>query len=491
MEYSGKWFTEQSLVTKSRPCGWSSSSLPTFRGMEKRDIPQRSRCIGAAAAGITVMIFLILFTILTVSVAAYSYAGEALTLEQAVDKALRNNPGLKAADAHVEEAESGVLRSASGFLPKVNVSEIWSRTDNPLMVLGTKLNQEIVTAADFNPAVINNPDTISNYNTRLAVIQPLFNGGKEYIGRTQAKLSRDASVQDRERVRQETVYNVIKAYYGLLLAKEYNKVALRSLETSAANVKLARYNAGAVLQSDLLRAKVQYAEVKEMVTRSENSIKLASAGLNFSMGVAQGTEYEIEGSLDLQDLKAEVNSAINEAASRRPDLIAMDLNRRNAEQSVTQAKTDYLPSLNLMGQMDWNSDKFAGSDARSWAVMAVLQWNLFDGLVTKSKVQEALAASSRMRSLEEQTRSAVQLQVRQAYYNLTASIDRIAATSSSVQEAEEGLRIVQKRYEVGMTTFVDVLGAESSLIRARTNALQALYDNNVAHAELKLATGTM
>jgi len=54
-----------------------------------------------------------------------------------------------------------------------------------------------------------------------------------------------------------------------------------------------------------------------------------------------------------------------------------------------------------------------------------------------------------------------------------------------------GLRIVQKRYEVGMTTFVDVLGAENALIRARTNALQALYDSNIAHAELKLAAGTL
>jgi outer membrane protein TolC len=123
--------------------------------------------------------------------------------------------------------------------------------------------------------------------------------------------------------------------------------------------------------------------------------------------------------------------------------------------------------------------------------MAVLQWNLFDGLVTRSRVKEALATSSRMKSLEEQTRSAIQLQVRQAYYNLTASLDRIAASASSVQEAAEGLRIVQKRYETGMTTFVDVLGAENSLIRARTNALQALYDNNLAQAELKLATGTL
>jgi outer membrane protein TolC len=440
-----------------------------------------------------IAVYLVLSFLLMLSVAVYSYADESLTLEQAVDTALRNNPGLKAADAQIEAAGAGVLRSASGFLPKVTVSETWSKTDNPLMVLGTKLNQEIVTPADFNPTVINQPEPISNYNTRLSVMQPVFNGGKEYIGRTQAKLARDASIQDRERARQETVYNVVKAYYGVLLAREYHKVALQSLETSEANVKLAeaRYRAGAVLQSDLLRAKVQLAEVKEMLTRSENGIKLASAGLNFAMGVRQGSEYEITGSLSAQELNIEVNAAIDEAAARRPDLISMDLNRQNAEKSVSQARTDYLPSLNLTGQVDWNSEKFAGNDAKSWAVMAVLQWNLFDGLVTRSKVKEALATSSRMKSLEAQTRSAVELQVRQAYYNLAASSDRIAATASSVQEAEEGLRIVQKRYETGMTTFVDVLGAESSLIRARTNALQALYDNNIAQAELKLAKGTL
>jgi len=439
------------------------------------------------------VIYLALFLLLTLAVAAYSYAAESLTLEEAVEMALRNNPGLKTSDAQIEAADAGVLRSASGFLPKVTLSEAWSKTDNPLNVLGTKLNQEIVTPADFDPAIINHPEPMSNYNTRLSVMQPVFNGGKEYTGRTQAKLALDASIQDRERARQEIVYNVIKSYYGLLLAKEYNKVARQSIEMSAANVKLAeaRYKAGAVLQSDLLRAKVQYAEVKEMLARSENGIKLASAGLNFAMGVSQGTEYEINGTLSAQDLQAEIDAAIREAATKRPDLIAMDLNRKSAEMSVSQARSDYLPSLNLMGQADWNSDKFAGSDAKSWAVMAVLQWNLFDGLVTRSKVKEALATSSKMKSIEEQTRSAVQLQVRQAYYNVTASLDRIAATASSVQEAEEGLRIVQKRYETGMTSFVDVLGAENSLIRARTNALQAVYDNNTAQAELKLAIGTL
>jgi len=464
MEYDRKCFDEQGVIMKSSKC-----RITLFAT------------------------YLILTTLLTLIAAAYSYAAETLTLDQAIDMALRNNPGLKAADAQVEAADAGVLRSASGFLPKVTVSETWSRTDSPLMALGTKLNQEIVTPADFDPAVMNHPDPITNYNTRLVVMQPVWSGGKEYVGRKQATLAREASIQDRERARQEMVFNVIKAYYGVLLAKEYYQVAVQSLETTAATVTLAdaRYKAGAVLQSDLLRATVQRAEVQEMATRSQNSVKLAIAALNFAMGVPQGTEHDVIGALSTQDMKTGMDAMLDEAASKRPDLMSMELNRGNAEKSVTMARTDYLPSLNLMGQMDWNSDKLAGDEAKSWAVMAVLQWNLFDGLVTRSKVKEALATSSRMRSLEEQTRSAVQLQVRQAYYNLTASLDRIAATSSSVQEAEEGLRIVQKRYEVGMTTFVDVLGAENSLIRARTNVLQALYDNNIAQAELKLAVGTL
>ncbi len=438
-------------------------------------------------------LLLLLIAALTLAVAAVSYAAEELTLDQAISKALESNPGLRAADAQVEAADATVTRSASGFLPKVTVSETWSKTDSPLMALGTKLNQEIVTPADFDPAVLNNPAAISNYNTKLAVVQPLFNGGKEYVGRTQAKLAKDASLQDRERARQETVYNVVKAYYGLLVAREYRKVAAQSLETSEANVKLAeaRYKAGAVLQSDLLRAKVQLAEVKEMMSRSGNSVRLAAAALNFAMGVPQTAEYEVSGTLAAQDVKTDMNELISEAATKRPDLLSMELNRRNAESSVTMARADYLPSLNLMAEADWNSDSFAGNDGKSWTVMAVLSWNLFDGLVTRSRVKESLATSSKMRSLEEQTRSTVQLQVRQSYYNVTASLDRIASSASSVQEAEEGLRIVQKRYETGMTTFVDVLGAENSLIRARTNALQALYDNNIAQAELKLAVGTL
>ena len=118
MEHVRKCFDDRGIIMKSRKC-----TIALFA------------------------IYLLLTTLLTFMVAAYSYAAGTLTLDQAIDQALKDNPGLKAADAQVEVSDAGVLRSVSGFLPRVTVSETWSRTDSPLMALGTKLNQELITPA--------------------------------------------------------------------------------------------------------------------------------------------------------------------------------------------------------------------------------------------------------------------------------------------------------------------------------------------------------
>jgi outer membrane efflux protein len=133
-----------------------------FTGTSLEEIKVSSLPCKIAPSGASV----ILIIALVLAVASFSYEAEPLMLEKAVNMALSYNPGLKAAGPQIEAADAGVLRLTSGFLPKVTLSDTWSRTDNPLMVLGTKLNKEIVTPADFNPAVvINNPSAILNYNT--------------------------------------------------------------------------------------------------------------------------------------------------------------------------------------------------------------------------------------------------------------------------------------------------------------------------------------
>jgi hypothetical protein len=124
------------------------------------------------------IIYLALILILTLAVAVYSYAAESLTLEDAVETALRNNPGLKTSDDLVEAADVSVLRSASGFLPKVTLSETWSKTDNPLIVLGTKPNQEIVTPVtgccsrkEYHKVALQSIETSATNDKNLSVIK--------------------------------------------------------------------------------------------------------------------------------------------------------------------------------------------------------------------------------------------------------------------------------------------------------------------------------
>ena len=216
--------------------------------------------------------------------------------------------------------------------------------------------QEIVGAADFKSAAINNPEAIETRNTRLAVIHS-SSATAGVPGSKANRLGRDASLQDGERTRQETVCNVIKAYL-VLLARESHKVALKSLETSTANVKLAeaRYRArrGPIVRPS--PGKGASMRSKEMVTfapitgpnwrRRRSTLRWACPGQNM----------KCPGALAPRKLKADVDVLIQDPPFAGRDLLSMGLNRRNARsEREPQARTDYPPILNLMGQVDWNS----------------------------------------------------------------------------------------------------------------------------------------
>src|SRR5512141_302970 len=139
-----------------------------------------------------------------------------LTLDGCIKSAIENNRAYLAEQENTAAVKEGVGKAASGFLPKVDVSETYMRTDNPVMAFGAKINQGLFTAADLNK--VNDPGSIDNFNFRAQVTQPIFNGGKEWVGLKRAKLNAEVSEMGLERARQDLVYQVVQAYYGVLLA---------------------------------------------------------------------------------------------------------------------------------------------------------------------------------------------------------------------------------------------------------------------------------
>jgi len=425
-----------------------------------------------------------------------AYPGEgapALTLDECVKAALANNHVLLAESEKLEAAKAGVGKAESSFMPRLDLSETYMRSDNPVMSFGAKLDQGRFTAADFDPSKLNSPHAIDNFNFRVQITQPVFNGGKEWVGMKRAKLGLGAAGDSYSRSRQETVYRVVQAYYGVALAGEYVKVAGMAKDTTEAHVKLAQdfYNQGMLVGSEVLLAKVRLAEVTEMLIKAKNQEATARAALNMILARPQDTDFRLAGTLGYVDFPATLTELQDEAVKDRPDLAGMDKTVENMGEGIRLARTDYLPILNFIARYDLDDRTPFAGDGNSYTLLGMLTWNVFDGFLTTNSVREASAGYNASRHMLDQMKEGVLFEVRQAYNNLDEARQRIEVAKTAVDEGEESLRIIQRRFEAGLTKTLDVLDAETALTRARTNKAQALYDYNVELAQLKLAAGRM
>lgn len=444
---------------------------------------------------VIISVLIPLFLLLVICLPAPAGADDsapALTVEESIRIALENNYSVLAQKEKVEGARAGVGKAWSSFIPKVDLSETYMHSDNPVMAFSSKLNQRVFTNQDLSSVDrLNDPSPIDNFNTRVQVSVPVWNGGKEWVGLKRSRLSLMASEEALERARQETVYQVIQGYYGVVLAGEYVKAADESLKATEGHLKVAQslYDQGMLIGSEVLLAKVRLAEVKERLIRARNREATARAALNVILARPQDTPFKTAGQLEYKEFEPDLKQLEEEALEARPDLAGMGLDVRNLDEGVRLAKTDYLPNINFVGRYELDDkDPFRGR-ADSYTVLGMITWNIFDGFLTTNSVREARAGYNAAGHMLDQMREGVLFEVRKAYNDVTEASERVAATGSAVQEGEEALRIIQRRFQAGMAKTQDVLDTESALTRARTDSLQALYDYNVSVAALKLAAG--
>ena len=179
----------------------------------------------------------LLLLVLALPAAADSSA-PLLTLDEAIEYAQEHSRVIGAAEASSRAAEAGWQEGRSGRLPRIDVIETVSYSTNPALVFANKLGQENFTLGDFAIDNLNTPDALSNFNTKLAITQPLWTGGRVKHGSEAARLTFEAASAGTERTRQEVVRQVIEAYTNAVLAASQLEVALDSLKAAQANAKL-------------------------------------------------------------------------------------------------------------------------------------------------------------------------------------------------------------------------------------------------------------
>lgn len=421
-------------------------------------------------------------------------AQEPLTLAQAVQTALERNPALRATakEADVARAQTGQARAA--WYPRVDFVQGFTRGNNPVYVFGTLLTQRQFTQANFALPGLNAPTPLDNFQTRLEGQWLLFDSGRSRLRVSSARKLESAADFETEQARQDLILRVVRAYYGVIVARENLKAAQEALRTAEANEQRVQMlaQAGLVVESDLLSAQVFRAQVKEQEIRAENALQLARMMLGHELGLGPDAMRDPLNVLAEPPVSSlSMDEWERAALAERPALRVAELQQQAAAKNRQVAKAEFGPRLGLFANVERDAETLAGPSGTNWTAGARLEWNVFAGGGDRYRVAEAQAREQQATSRLEWFRSGLRLEVRQAFLEVLAAQQRAAASRGAVGQARESLRILQNRYEAGLTTITELLRAETAQLQARTSYLAALHDWHTARAQLERAAGRL
>jgi len=431
--------------------------------------------------------------------AVCAYGQQTLSLHDAVALGLKQNPALAASAAGSGAAAARTEQAKAGRLPSVLYNESWSRSDNPVFVFGSLLNQRQFGPQNFDIGTLNRPAFLDNFRSLVSVTQTVYDGGVTASRIESARLGQRLAAQQDRQTQAETIAAILRAYAGNVLAEERLKVAEQAVRSVEADLTKAEslLNSGMTTDMDVLSIRVHLAAVREERIRATADRNVARASLNDALGLPLDSEHQLTTGLGMPAsavaaaTSRQQASLEQQAKESRPEVQEAQLATNLASSENRSARNARKPTVTLQGAFEADRQQFVQKGGANWLVGVSLNWQVFNGFADRSKVAETTHLAKRAVAEEARIDSAVRIQVRRAYADLQAAGERIETARAAVAESEESLRITRNRYQAGMSTVTDLIRNETAVLETSTRYLAALHDQRVAAAALEYAAGVL
>jgi outer membrane protein len=423
---------------------------------------------------------------------------QSLSIQESIQLALKRNPNIKMAQEKIKDARQNVYQAFGSALPSASFqgSQILDETvrpiDNFFYVPG-------VVPDPANPItfLMTNPtlefDMTNEYQVDLRVTQPLFTGGKIALGTLMAKEGLTLVQSQYEHEKNNLSFNVIQAYLGMLVTREFAQVAEEGYKTAQEfyEISILLYSQGMISKLDLLQAEVQAANLLPQKTQAENGVTMAAAGLRMLLGLDSQTEIILTDSMTYKPGIYDLDNLRHQALMNRAELKQLDISKSLSSLGVKMAMSDYLPNVAL----SWSYSKFgdnldAVSDWNKSNMLAIgVSYNLFNGGVRFSKLRQAKIAERQVNYGYDALKDGILLEVEQVYLRLMEAEKNILSQKKTVGQAEEAARLAKIQFREGTITNLQANQVQINLTAAKANYLQALFNYTLAEASIKKVVG--
>ena len=430
-----------------------------------------------------------------------------LSLEECLRIALSDNPTVKVADMEVERLDYSKKEVIGQLLPTIDFGANYNRTlEKQTMYMsmdfgdmgggsvseGGEATSRARSGGDGGIKVGLDNSWSLGFQASLPLIAPQI-WKSVAVSDTQILRSLEAARQSR----QALVDQVKNAFYGLLLAQDSRIVIQESYDmarlTHETYVKQAA--AGAASDYDVLRTSVAMKNIEPEIIQADIAIKQARLQLLVLMGVDSAFEFEAATKLaDYEKTMYDEVFALEADYSNNADLKLLDIDTKLLEQQVAMKKLAFVPTLALSANYNWTSMS-NGSPVKNfrWSpysmVGLTLSVPIFHGGSRWNSLKAASIQAKEMSWQRANLERSISMQVDIAIDNIKLNVKQIASSAESVSEADRAHTIMEKSFEIGAASYLDLRDSELSLTRARLAYYQAIYNYLVAGSKLELLLG--
>lgn len=450
-----------------------------------------------------VVFFGLLVPLLTISPVgsgepAKSDAPKVLSLADCITIALERNHSVRIAKTRIDEASEKRREAFGSYLPSANATFSYTRlSEVPVLEMTTmRLEPEdgVGSVVRFQGL-----DTFeykmgeeNNYKLGISVSQPLFTWGRIRSQNRIALLNWQLANEQYRQAKLDLTLAVKQAFYSVLLAREFHDIAKEAVAAIERHYDVAQalYKEGKISALDVSRVKVQLVNAKTQEIKAGNAVKFALKALYNLLDVPEEADWQIEGELSIEPVQVGAEAAFQEAVANRPEFKQLALQKHIVSELLGLARAETKPTLAFAVNYDYTrpfyfNDQWKGS----WNAGIYLSFPFFKGFSDQARAEQIKLQLKQIDLAEEQLRMGVRLEIEKTLLSIHEAWERVTAQKENVIVAKENLDTVQKRYEQGLASDLDVTDTRLGLTQAETEYAQALFDYALALAQLDRSLG--
>ncbi|MBE9202366.1 TolC family protein [Synechocystis sp. PCC 7339] len=412
---------------------------------------------------------------------------QAITLDEAIALALRNNEQLQEAKLSLEQQEAGLMAARAALYPNLDTDFTFSRDSSA----AAEANNALIANQDQTTTVTPElrPETSTNAVGNINLTYSIYAGGERSAQIAKAEQLVQNSRLQVEVVAEQTRFEATDRYYALQGADAQVAIAQASVEDASQSLRDARLleQAGLGTRFDVLRAEGDLATANEALTRAIADQRNARRRLAQLLSVGQRVELTAADEIvEAGDWNLPLDESIVKAYKNRAELEQQLVQIEVSEQDRYIALAAMKPRVDFLANYTYqnNFDSSAGLvDGYSFA--ARVRWNFFDGGRALAEARRADRQMDIAKTAFSEQRNQIRLEVEESYYTLISNKENIGSTRTNVIRFEEALRLARLRFQAGVGTQTDVINAQRDLANARGRFLQAIIGYNQSLNQLQ------